>query len=466
MACGIDFGTTNTALVHFEEKRGRTLLGDTKYQDESPLPSIVAINKKTGEIKVGKEVKENIKTLSDDYHIVLSIKTILDDIHKSWPVGDKKLTTEDVASEIFKRLKQSAKQRNIDIKESVVAVPVNFAASKKYVLEKATRKAGIEIKKFISEPTAAFLAHYEELKSYKNVVVFDWGGGTLDISALEVENGSIREIYTDNLYKAGDDIDKEFARTIYENMLRNGELAPIPFEELPVKEYDELLTKAEAAKIKLSNEFVSKGKTICTLQGKQKTIEFNDTELEKVAEKYVDEAIEKLTNVVTRAFSDTVSCILCVGGSSKLKLLRNNLKKIYGNKLYFPDNPQWDIAEGACTVLTSKKNNIYKLSDEIKIKLSNGTYMNILEKGQPLPCKETQIYLATTDSSENANFIFRIGYKEFPVSIPLLGGVDEVLKLFAYIDEYNILHIDIENSKTNERYNIFNYEKVDICYNL
>ena len=99
--------------------------------------------------------------------------------------------------------------------------------------------------------------------------------------------------------------------------------------------------------------------------------------------------------------------------------------------------------------------------------MSNNELFKILEKGQLLPCKKTKINLSTTDESKSANFVFQIGSDErYEIVMPVLGSIDEILTLYAYIDEYLVLHIDVESSKTKEIYNIFNYEKLELCYNI
>lgn len=463
---GIDFGTTNTALVYFDDLKGKALVGDKNKQ---PLPSIVALNDLTGDVKVGTIVKRNIQTLQEDnYQIVLSIKTILDDPLKKWVINGKTWDTIDVAAEIFKTLKRNASERNYNFDKAVVSVPINFAASKKICLKKAASKAGILIEKFISEPTAAFIAHYEELQSFENIIVFDWGGGTLDISALKVKNNTIQEIYTDNMYQAGDNIDEEFARVVYNNAKIEYGLKLIPFDDLPVTERDELIAKTEEAKIRLSQKGCDTVADYTLLQNERRKVIFTYNDLCMSSQNIVDSAISKLTHVITKSFNDSVNCVLCVGGTSNLRILREKLRLLVGeDRLYFPDNPQWDIAEGACTVASTPEKNICKLAEDIHILLSNNELFKILEKGQLLPCKKTKINLSTTDESKSANFVFQIGSDErYEIVMPVLGSIDEILTLYAYIDEYLVLHIDVESSKTKEIYNIFNYEKLELCYNI
>lgn len=470
---GVDFGTTNTALVHFSKYHGKMFIGD-QNNTERPLPSVVAINIKSGKITVGKEVKDNLSSYeTDDCKVVFSVKTILnqdkitDKNGQPIVINGKTLTPIDIASEIFKNLKETTTKKNLSMDEIVLSVPINFSASKKNCLITAAKNAGIKVTKFVSEPTAAFISHYTELQAFKNIIVFDWGGGTLDISALNLENGAIREVYTANLYKAGDDIDKAFARNVYEKQIRKYGLSLIPIEKLDSREYDDLLTKTETAKIELSRKDTVKD--IVQLQGAPKIVEFSYNDLKLSAEPFIDTAIDLLTHVITKAFKNELpSCILCVGGSSKLRLLQEKLKKLFDARLYFPENPEWDIADGACVIDASPmEKNIYTLANDIKLQLSDGNTITLLSDGQPLPCKSVTVNLSTIDCSEKANFIITCKKDEkLCATLPVLGGIDEVLVLYAYVDPCFILHIDVENKKTNESYNILNCESIELRYNL
>ena len=465
---GIDFGTTNTTMVCYDSNDDiKISIGERM---EVPLPSVVALNTKTGIVKVGFNVKNNIETLkNEDYEIVLSIKTILDDENKKWVVAGSEWTTIDVAAEIFKSLIKTSELEGVNPRDNniVISVPVNFSASKKKCLEKAAIKAGLKIERYISEPTAAFFAHYEELKNYTRIVVFDWGGGTLDISALKVKDGNVMEICTDNLYKAGDIIDEELARKIYSKIVKSSALNFNDYSSLSSKEHDSLKSKAEILKISFSNKNTESRTEIFTIHGRTEPVECTYQDLCEVSNEVVNEAIEKLANVISKAFGETVDCILCVGGSSNLRLLRERLYKLYGDdKVYFPNKPEWDIADGACTIAASPSKNVCLLADDVELGLSNGDYFKLLSKGQTVPCEDSSVFVSTIDCSEQANFIFRIGSNEYQEVIPVLGGIDEVLKITAYVDKYSNLHINMENQKTKECYSIFTYEKLDFSYTL
>lgn len=461
MSIGIDFGTTNSALVNFSEKNGITCLGE----DKMPLSSIVALNRKTGEVKIGFNVKSHIFELENDHEIVLSIKTILDDLRKKWHVAGREWTTIDVAAEILKKLKENASEYGVKAGEAVFAVPVNFSTAKKICLREAAKQAGLKIKTFINEPTAAVMAHYDELKPYRNVVVFDWGGGTLDISAVEIESGNVREIYTDGMPKAGNAIDDAFARKMYDNILSAGNIPPVEFEDLPPAERDSLISLAESAKIKLSVSGDESTEEILRLHGKPHSAVFTRKDLNAVSEKLIDEAVGKLKHAVAAAFSENVGRILCVGGSCNLRQLREKMEKIWGKeKLCFPEAPEWDIAKGACIIDANRGKDM--LSEDICLKLSDNEDFVLLAKGQPVPTLARRLVLSTVDCGDTALFVFKIGDKEYPAQLPVTGSVDECLDLRVWIDEDYVFRAAAESSIRKDPRNILDCDEVELCYHV
>lgn len=186
---GIDFGTTNSATVGYvvmDQKPEAVKYGD---EEGRPIPSVVAIDKTTGAVFTGRDAWDKKMELSESCEYISSVKTILDS-EQIKTIAGREWTAVDVASEVFKYLKANVHNRTgIDMEEATVAIPVGFSASKRAKLREAAKKAGIHISSFISEPTAAFFANYNELKSSSVVAIFDWGGGTLDVSILQHVNG-------------------------------------------------------------------------------------------------------------------------------------------------------------------------------------------------------------------------------------------------------------------------------------
>ena len=403
---GIDFGTTNSAACSFTGYNQETIVPICYGDDEQrPFPSVIAINKKTGEIITGREAKIRRNELIGEYEYFSSIKSVIDGT-QTWTIAGKVWTPEDVAAEIFKALKNRVERGTTStIDEAVVAVPNGFTAEKKKHLRNAALKAGIKVKMFISEPTAAFCSNYNELKSCNNVAVFDWGGGTLDVTILKVENGNVLEMATSGMQFAGDDIDKKIAQKMHTRFMR-GKANRISFDELDPITKDKLLTQCERAKCDFEDEDIV---SISIMKygnygPVRDSIDYDHFSL--ILEDDVNNAILCLKEAISKAGLNAASldCILCVGGSSKLRPLKEKLFELYGEDMvYYPDRVMWDIAKGAA--ISSSRSSTFCANQEIGVLLSNGELFPILKKGQPLPCVEFETNFAIVDDEKYAKFV-------------------------------------------------------------
>ena len=152
-----------------------------------------------------------------------------------------------------------------------------------------------------------------------------------------------------------------------------------------------------------------------------------------------------------------------------MRLLQEKLRKKFDNKLlFFPKNPEWDIAFGACTVDAAPDDRKkYMLADDIKLSLSNGEPLTLLSKGQPIPTLPAVFHLSTVDCEETAKFVFRTNNRNDTfIPFPILGGEDEVLILSVFVDKYNIFHANVKTNKEDNEYELFIGEKIDLCYDL
>ena len=255
---GIDFGTTNSAVVAIAEINGEMVGEPQNIGDSSsrihPLPSYVAINKQTGEVKTGLEAKKTI-TDYEKFQVFSSIKSVIDE-DKSWNVAGREWSPIDIAAELFKALKKNVRDRSngtMDLETAVVAVPAGFSSKKKNNVRKAAKKAGIKVSMFISEPTSAYCSKLDDMKKYKNVAVFDWGGGTLDVVVLCVQNNIVSELSKTGMSLAGNDIDRKIAEKICLKVARKRD-KNIKFDLLKPESQLMLLDICEQAKCDLADE--------------------------------------------------------------------------------------------------------------------------------------------------------------------------------------------------------------------
>ena len=198
IAYGIDFGTTNTAVVgRIATEHGVT--AKPYGENNQPFPSLVALHPQKSPL-FGMEVKRRRGQLRE----------------KPIKVGGKNYSPLDVAMLFLKYVKESVeKQTGIPMTQAAISIPVDYNPLQRHALRQAAEKAGILVQTFVSEPTAAYIRCREEIAGASNIAVFDWGGGTLDVSILTVEKGIVHELAIDGKAFGGNNIDEMIARHIH-----------------------------------------------------------------------------------------------------------------------------------------------------------------------------------------------------------------------------------------------------------
>lgn len=470
---GIDFGTTNSAVIAISEINGQKIDSFRIGNDTTrPLPSYVAIDKNTGEVKTGLEAKNSI-TSSDEYEIFSSIKSIIDE-DREWIIAGKKWTQIDIAAELFKALKKNAESAvSTEMDSAVVAVPVGFSSKKKNNVRKAAKKAGISVKMFISEPTAAYCSRLDKLRKYKNIAVFDWGGGTLDVVILRVENGVINEVYSDGIKMAGNDIDKILAEKVCLKVARKKDIE-FSFEDLSPEYQLRLLALCEQAKCNLADEDIASISMahLDTFGRANEKIEYDYFSL--LIENHVDRAVKCLLDAIKKAGMnrESIDCILCEGGSSRLRPLQERLLKEFSrDKLEFPRTAMWDIGSGAAEV--SYRPGCYTLNRPVGVMLANDEFYPLFDVKQRIPTDEKTVTFGITDSSKIARLIFTDLDKEgntqytvpFPVNVS--GRADEQLVLKCRIEADMVFKAKIQSNLVKSDYfRVWTTSDISVSYDL
>lgn len=356
--------------------------------------------------------------------------------------------------------------------EAVVAVPVGFSSKKKNNVRKAAEKAGIKVLMFVSEPTSAYCSRASEMRKYHNVAVFDWGGGTLDVVVLRIEGNIVHELSTAGLTMAGNDIDRHLAERICMNAAsKSGK--DFAFEDLSQKVQLRLLQKCEQAKCDLADE------DIVTIM--DANLDGHGMMMEKIDYPYFSLLIENEVNhavdCLMRALSDagmnkeSIDCILCEGGSSRLRPLQEKLLKLFDRKkLIFPRKAMWDIATGVAQI--AYKPGCYTLNRPIGLMLSNNKFYPLLKVGQRVPTKEKTVSFGVIDGSDDARFIISDGDESsqtfteiFPVKIR--GFSDEVLKVSCYVDADMVFRMKIKSNRMpDDFFRVWTYSNLKVSYEI
>ena len=473
---GIDFGTTNSATVRIEFEH------IDRYDDKGlPYPSIIAIDKMTGKVKSrGREAWKKRERLRNSCEIITSVKTYLG-TDKTWNIGESTWNPRQVTTEILKGLKERIIGRGdgIDMDSAVVAIPIGFSPIKRRELREAASDAGINILNFVSEPSAAVFKHYSEVSKWQKVAVFDWGGGTLDIAVVELNDGNVVELSTLGKRLGGDDIDIKVAEWAHmQTLKKSGE--NISFREMPSISRDDMLEQVEQIKRDLSDKYESTILLFNYGEIDAQEIKMDAVKFISLIEPELDKAIACLKEAVKRAglSIDELGCILMVGGSSKLQGLFERMNKAFDCEIIKPDkDSDWHVAHGAA--LLNKTQGEYHVSQNIGLLLSDDTYFPLIKKGDPVGHKEQIVTFGLVEDNQNAHFIFMESDNNAPtglesdrrtigyLTVPSYRFLFEPIELSFQIDKDLLLKVTAKSSnmaQTDSK--TWEFDKIRLNYKL
>ncbi|MBK9036379.1 MAG: Hsp70 family protein [Myxococcales bacterium] len=380
LAVGIDLGTTNSVVAVATPTGVEFALGAA---GERVHPSVVSFLP-TGEVVVGLDAKN----LRADFPAttVYSAKRLIGQNVRAplvqlaltglpYPVeegpnqqaiivaGARRLTVPEVSAYVLGHLKSCAqRQLGQAVTEAVITVPANFTDAQRQATKEAGRLAGLEVMRLLNEPTAAALAYGFGQHKDEIVAVFDFGGGTFDISLLAIKDEVFEVLATDgDFFLGGDDIDRAVAEFLSAEMNRQLRIDPRGDPALSTR----LTIAAEEIKIHLSQAGVAEG-TIDGLvhQGRPVPLPFRLTrsQLDELIRGYVDRTIELTRNVLTAANlpPSSITEVVCVGGSTRVPLVRQRLAELFGREPALRINPDEVVAQGAAIQAGSLSGNLFR----------------------------------------------------------------------------------------------------------
>ena len=395
---GIDLGTT-TSLVSYL-KNGKPEIIPNKL-GKRLTDSVVGVDK-YGTIIVGEEAKRILNGTKVE-EIKRSMGT-----NKIVKLGDKDYSPEEISAEILKKLKEEAEDfLGEEVNEAVITVPAMFNSIQKAATIKAGELAGLKVERIISEPTAAAMAYgIENMEKYQKILVYDFGGGTFDVSILELDDGILDVIATsgDN-YLGGKDIDEILIKNISTKIENNIE------------------------KIKLKLEIEEAKKKLSTLMGTDIIVPELNIDYELKREKFeelISPLVNKTIDFIDKALSsaklkrEDINVVLLVGGTTRIPLVQETLKKIFGSKVKKFTDPQEAVALGAGVQAGIKSLEISSEDGLIITDICNyslgvasigeyqgiimpDTFSVIIPKNSNLPCTKSDTYCTAVDDQTSVN---------------------------------------------------------------
>lgn len=450
----IDFGTSNTSIVSvMRDEHGEkvAILGE---DGEFPFASLLAISNEN-KLFFGNKVRKSRDQLEESCRLVASFKSLLG-TDNCITVNGKDITPVQLTAEYLRCLKRVIhKKYNIDITEAAFSFPVDFSPRARRDLVEAAQKAEITVKGMVSESTATYMAVRDKLKGKARVMVVDWGGGTLDVSIIEVEGKRVREssVYGEKI--GGDDIDYALAKRVHA-MLGNkveDKSKLCDFEEMPPVERDKMLSAVERAKIQLSEDGEEYPLSIRDYgnYGTKTVFITNEMFTEMVKPIIKNRVLPTINSALERAEISTadIDAVVIAGGSSYLRPYADAMLNLFGEgKIVLPEKLQFVSAIGAADALFMEGK--FKLADDVGILMSNETVYPILKKDTDgVGSKsETYAFSLVEDSKEARVFIASGNAKTIytRVDVPTKGFLTERIEISAEIDDTQVAVFTIHNS--------------------
>ncbi len=421
---GIDLGTTNSCVAVME---GGEPVVIANAEGNRTTPSVVAFSK-TGERMVGQVAKR--QAVTNHERTISSIKRHMGTDYKV-DIDGKKYTPQEISAMILQKLKADAEAYlGGTVTEAVITVPAYFNDAQRQATKDAGKIAGLEVKRIINEPTAAALAYGVDKEAEQKIMVYDLGGGTFDVSILDIGDGVIEVLATaGNTHLGGDDFDECIIKYLVSEF-KKSEGIDLSSDKVAMQRLKEA---AEKAKIELSGVTSSNINlpyiTADATGPKHLDVTLTRAKFNELTAHLVDATMEPVRQAMSDAglTANDISKVLLVGGSTRIPAVQEAVKKMTGKEGFKGINPDECVAVGAAIqggVLGGDVKGLLLLDVtplSLGIETMGGVFTRLIDRNTTIPTKKSQIFSTAADGQTSVEVHVLQGEREMAAYNKTLG---------------------------------------------